>query len=364
MKQFNIFVLLVLILSYTSCNKSGNESKLCTVKLDDVEDKTLTYSDIIEVQEWIALDSLNECIIGDVAKIEEFNNEFYILDKTIRKCVLVYDEHGKYLRRIGRIGQGPGEYAEINDFAVNRKAGCVAILSGLSKVYVYSLEGEFRTSKQVSESMLWNITDSDCGYIMSSNNQTYTEGDNAYLLYAFDDDLNFKGKWIRVLSDRMPTLPLLSSALQTVEGEVYYCDVFTNSIYAYNCHADSVAKNYDIHFSAPVPGTVFANVMEFMQKQRDYDFIVEAVVGEDNTLLCYACGGNYNLAVIDANGVVLRNGRYIGRFPKVFRGSDKAYLSPVSADEYLSHWKDLPIKHYNGAISPESNFMILKWTMK
>lgn len=128
--------MVVLILSYTSCNKSGNESKLCTVKLDDVIDKTLTYSDIIEVQEWIALDSLPECIIGDVAKIEEFNNEFYILDKTIRKCVLVFDERGKYLRRIGRIGQGPGEYAEISDFTINRKAGCVAILSGESNFMI------------------------------------------------------------------------------------------------------------------------------------------------------------------------------------------------------------------------------------
>jgi hypothetical protein len=199
---------------------------------------------------------------------------------------------------------------------------------------------------------------------MSSNHHTYTEGENAYLLYAFDSDFNFKGKWMQVLSERMPTLPLLSSALQIVGNEVYYCDVFTNSIYSYMCDTDSVAGKYDILFPAPVPENIFANVMDFMGKQREYDFINEAVINEKNILICYVRQGNYNLAIIDFDGTILKNGRYSGHFPKVFHGSDKELLSPVSADEYLSYWEKLPVIHYNGIVSPESNFMILKWIMK
>ena len=150
MKHVGIFsFLLLLLFSCTSRDKSKIE-EIYSIKLDDVQETTLTYSDIIDIQEWIVLDSLNECTIGDVAKIEEFNKEYYVLDKAIQKCVLVFDEHGKYLRRIGRIGQGPGEYAQIYDFTINRRTGCVAILSGLSKVYVYDLKGEFRVTKQVS----------------------------------------------------------------------------------------------------------------------------------------------------------------------------------------------------------------------
>ena len=364
MKHVGVFsFLLLLLFSCTSYDKSKIE-ETCSIKLDNVQETTLTYSDIIDIQEWIVLDSLNECIIGDVAKIEEFNEEYYVLDKTIQKCVLVFDEHGKYLRRIGRIGQGPGEYAQIYDFTINRRTGCVAILSGLSKVYVYDLEGEFRVTKQVSESLLWNIASNDCGYLMSSNHHTYTEGENAYLLYAFDSDFNFKGKWIQVLSERMPIHFLLSSALQIVGSEVYYCDVFTNSIYSYMCDTDSVAEKYDILFPTPVPENIFANVMDFMGKQREYDFINEAVINEKNILICYARQGNYNLAIIDSDGTILKNGRYSGHFPKIFHGSDKELLSPISADEYLSYWEKLPVIHYNGIVSPESNFMILKWIMK
>lgn len=364
MKHINIIFLLILLFPCTSCSKSGNEGKKYTVKLDGIKETALTYSDIINAQTWIVLDSLNECAIGDVAKIEEFNKEYYILDKTLQKCILVFDEHGKYLRRIGKIGQGPGEYTQIYDFTIDKKAGCVAVLSGLSKVYMYNLQGEFRASKQVSKSLLWSITSNDCGYLMSSNHNTYTEGENAYLLYAFDKDFNLEGKWTQVLTERMPTLPLLSSALQTVGSETYFCDVFTNSIYTYNCNADSVSKKYDILFPTPVPEHTFANVMDFMNKQKDYDFISEAVINEDNILLCYSHKGNYNLAIINSDGTILKNGRYSGHLPKIFHSYDKEFLSPFSADEYLTYWKELPIIHSNYTISPESNFMILKWTMK
>lgn len=198
---------------------------------------------------------------------------------------------------------------------------------------------------------------------MSSGHRTYTEGENAYLLYAFDSDFNLKGKWIQVLSKQMPTLPLLSSALQTVGNEVYYCDVFTNSIYAYKCDIDGVIKKYDINFPVPMPNDIFANVMDFMGKQREYDFISEVIINDDSILLGYILRGSYHVAIIDSDGIILRNGQYSGHFPKTFRGS-KELLSPISADEYLSYWKELPIIHYRDTISPESNFMILKWTVK
>ena len=100
MKHVGVFsFLLLLLFSCTSRDKSKIE-EIYSIKLDDVQETTLTYSDIIDIQEWIVLDSLNECTIGDVAKIEEFNKEYYVLDKTIQKCVLVFDEHGKYLRSI------------------------------------------------------------------------------------------------------------------------------------------------------------------------------------------------------------------------------------------------------------------------
>lgn len=75
MKHWGIFSLLLLLLfSCTSRDKSRIE-EIYSIKLDDAKETTLTYSDIMNIQEWVLLDSLNECIIGDIAKIEEFERE-------------------------------------------------------------------------------------------------------------------------------------------------------------------------------------------------------------------------------------------------------------------------------------------------
>ena len=67
MKHVGIFsFLLLLLFSCTSRDKSKIE-EIYSIKLDDVQETVLTYSDIIDIQEWIVLDSLNECTIGDVA---------------------------------------------------------------------------------------------------------------------------------------------------------------------------------------------------------------------------------------------------------------------------------------------------------
>lgn len=365
MKHNNIvpLIFLVLFFSCTPHNKAKDEKATHSVKLTDAAKTDLAYSDIIHVDEWIVLDTLDECIIGDVAKIEEFNNEYYILDKVIQKCVLVFGKDGKYLRRIGRFGQGPGEYAQLCDFTVNKQTGHIAILTGQSNVYLYSPTGEFQKSKRVSQATLWDITNNGSVYLMSSRHNTQPEDEGTFLLYAFDNDLNLKGKWGNVLPDKMPALPFLSSALQTIEDNIYYCDIFTNSIYKYTHNTNSVTKVYDLSFAAPMPTDVFADAMRFIQNQRDYDFINEAIATSDNMLIGYIRQGRHHVAEIDPEGGIVKNGPYSGRFPKTFHGNGNELLSPVSADEYLSYWAELPIPHC-GTVSSEGNFVIMKWTKK
>ena len=54
----------------------------------------------------------------------------------------LYDKKGKYLRTIGRNGQGPGEYGVINNSFMDEKANRIYILPfSTDKVLVYDLEG-------------------------------------------------------------------------------------------------------------------------------------------------------------------------------------------------------------------------------
>ena len=42
-----------------------------------------------------------------------------VMDSEITETVLVFDKEGRFLHRIGQIGQGPGEYIDITDSSID-----------------------------------------------------------------------------------------------------------------------------------------------------------------------------------------------------------------------------------------------------
>lgn len=57
-------------------------------------------------------------LLGRINKIQEIDNRLFVLDKSISKSVLVFDRKGTFLFRVGKLGQGLGEYASVSDFSI------------------------------------------------------------------------------------------------------------------------------------------------------------------------------------------------------------------------------------------------------
>ncbi|HPM01636.1 MAG TPA: 6-bladed beta-propeller [Candidatus Cloacimonadota bacterium] len=70
------------------------------------------------------------------------NNSIYL--SALNAGVMVFDRQGRLIRKIGRIGRGPGEYARYYIFTVDNKNETVYIMdSGANFIKVYSKEGNF-----------------------------------------------------------------------------------------------------------------------------------------------------------------------------------------------------------------------------
>ena len=65
-----------------------------------------------------------------------------------------------------------------------------------------------------------------------------------------------------------------------------------------------------------------------------------------------------------SDGVILQQGHYQGRFPKVFHGSDGEFVSPISVEEYIEYWKEQEMKLYTDSVGIEDNFLLLRWKLK
>lgn len=356
-----IFIILLCSLLFFSCEKSNKGNGMQQVlPLENVTSEDIKNTDIFDVVSCIPLETRLECMLTDISKIEYFQDKYYILDRNVHKAVLVFNEHGTFLRKIGVYGHGHGEYATISDFTIDKEGKRVVILSAPSVVYVYDLNGNFQQSKELSKSTIWNIVNCSEGFIASTNHLTYTEGDDAFLLYGFDKEFNVRYKWEHVFDHQMYSPLLVSSVLQNVSDKTFYFDCYLHRCYEIGRMADGIVKRYQLAFSEPMPASCFELPDKFMDNQLKYDFLMEALICGDKMFVVYIHKGRQYVAVLELDGKVFVNGTYSELIPKVFNGCRNEILYPVTSEEFLSSWKD----KLGNDIKPEDNSLILKLVIR
>ena len=116
MKVLRFINFLILVLAFVSCGERKPVSNaILRLDLSKSTSDTLNVLDKMYPLEVIVLETTDESLLGSVDKLIEANGNYYVLDH-VRKCVLVFEGTGKFLHRVGRVGQGPGEYSTLSDF--------------------------------------------------------------------------------------------------------------------------------------------------------------------------------------------------------------------------------------------------------
>lgn len=85
------------------------------------------------------LQTIEKSFIGRVGKIKKNRNHYYVL--TDDKKIIRFDEDGKFVSVLNRLGNGPDEYAYISDFEVVNLRGKSEIwLCDMNKIIVYDAD--------------------------------------------------------------------------------------------------------------------------------------------------------------------------------------------------------------------------------
>lgn len=146
MKPISIFALVFGVL--TSCNTEKEQN--CGINCPlEVVSSFVPDSLFLEEHRTIVLETNDNSLLSDIDKIIEWNNVFYILDRKMKQVVM-FDTDGRYLNRINSVGNGPGEYAELYDVALDKENGKLVLLASPSSLHTYSLEGEYLQSRPLS----------------------------------------------------------------------------------------------------------------------------------------------------------------------------------------------------------------------
>jgi hypothetical protein len=131
------FILLIICSSCKSNDKTDVETIPISINIKSFHEK-LDVTEYFDV-EFITLETSKPSRIGIIEKIIYHKGLLYIHDMQQQK-VLVFDELGKYVRTIGKIGRGVGEYIRLADFEIHNDNVYISSLVN-NKMLVYDLEG-------------------------------------------------------------------------------------------------------------------------------------------------------------------------------------------------------------------------------
>lgn len=108
---------------------------------------SIKFSDIFDSAKIITFDKSSQALIGDVNRVEIVDDYIFVLDRNIAKTVFTFDDQGRFLRKIGAVGQGKGEYTSPFDFTLDKEKKHIFILDRQQKkVHKY----DYSTGKHLS----------------------------------------------------------------------------------------------------------------------------------------------------------------------------------------------------------------------
>ena len=149
MKIF-LIVLLAISLPFSCHNGKDrlNEKKIDFKSISIVKKDIKFFTDIGKISRAVKLESKDNSLVGNINRvIRDEKGDFYVGDYYSGKKVLRFDKSGNFITNYGRLGRGPGEYANILCFAPDTGNNIVLVSS--SKLIAFDKEGKFLREKRI-----------------------------------------------------------------------------------------------------------------------------------------------------------------------------------------------------------------------
>ena len=243
MKRFLNYSLVFVLVLCTSCfNRAENESEKDNLLSVNITDEPVTLPDLYDKAKFVPFENGENRMISYAKKVIVKATNVFLYDSEPHPSIKVFSTNGKYIRNIGNLGHGNGEYINIDDFTMSLNGDSVLILCNNS-VLAYDDKGNFLFNKDIDmPGVIRRIECCNGGYVCL----TEYKG-NDYLLHFLDYDFKIKkelinsdGKIIKEPSD-------VINPIQVHGKDVWYYDWFTSTFYVVDTQDDYKISSYKIN---------------------------------------------------------------------------------------------------------------------
>lgn len=148
---FSLTLFIVLIFNSCSESKSDISKSANNFYYFDLENaikhpQNIYLNDLVSEVEYVPLETGPECMLGPIAKLAVTDSFIFISDV---KKLLQFKKNGQFIKQIGSIGRGPGEYESVTDFFIDDKGKRIYILNN-REVQIFTYEGTVQRSLKIN----------------------------------------------------------------------------------------------------------------------------------------------------------------------------------------------------------------------
>jgi len=139
----SLFSLSIVISCKQEKKKRQDNPIIINVK-DTSED--VKIKNIIKDFYFVKLDQNTESFVSNIDKFFELDDNFVVFDNTLSK-IIIFSKSGNFIRKIGAIGTGPGEYKDLGDMTIDYNNNLIQTISfDKMNILNYKINGEFSHS--------------------------------------------------------------------------------------------------------------------------------------------------------------------------------------------------------------------------
>jgi hypothetical protein len=251
-----------------------NTDSIATIDLNPfLKISTLDLGALIESIRFIPLETTEESLISEINNILVTDSNIYIMDTYLGGSVLIFDNAGKFIKRIQR-GQGPAEILNLKDIDFDKKNQELVVYH-YKILSFYTPEGEYKRRERIPFNA-FNFSVTPDGYLFRAENGV----DNRHLGYSENyqllmTDKNFKLKSVGIPYIYSKELDYgILDYTQTTDKNINFTLSFNNTVYQYVNDKEIKAK-YRLDFSRKsFPENLLKKLstIDFFQSAKDNDY--------------------------------------------------------------------------------------------
>jgi hypothetical protein len=201
--------------------------------------KDVSLSRIGSEPEYIALESKQECMLGEITKIALSDSFIYVSDG---KKLLQFKRDGEFVKQIGLVGRGPGEYSSVADFYIDEQRRKIFLLD-YKHILVFDIDGlykrsfylDFRAIQIIAQDTNTLIFHDVNLYMKIIENSDINLPDTLYSIHITDTSGN---NVVKIKHDvRKPNEPYInitSSPLYLFNGTAHFLETGIDTLYKFN----------------------------------------------------------------------------------------------------------------------------------